>query len=1338
VYAWNAGGAEIPNDEAWNLNYSGYYIEENLSFDTQDRWDLTGSPSDADGYVGCPVDVDNHSFSYKRKGFPEGNYTINVDGHDDAAQLFVNGTNVWEHNGCCDSHPAVWEGILGADDEVEFRVTEAFSGSLGKLSFVECPGDDIVFVKADATGDNNGTSWEHAFNDLQDGIATGFGCAGVTQVWVAAGTYKPTSGDDRSKSFEMRNNLAIYGGFEGTEDPQTFNLADRNFITNETILSGDIGVQNDSTDNSQNVVRSNNNDNTAMLDGFTIRQGQADLGVGRGGGVLVINGTTVIKNCHITDNYALGGAGISIEGINAQPTLQNCTLEGNRSLGGGGGAIVGFGAKPVFETCTFSGNQGGLGGGVSVFSNGSNPVFNNCIFQGNTSLDNGGGVSSIAEAMPAFNNCSFTQNTAAGNGGGVYSTGNPISFNDCSFSQNSAVESGGGIYGSGLLLTFNNCEFTQNSTDGFGGAINGLIELIITDCLFEGNSAPDAVGGAINFGNSPGTISGTSFINNSALGAGAIGHFAFAPNSITTTLTNCNFHGNTATSGGGAIFNGFSNTEGSVEMNFEGCTFRDNSVFDGTDQGAGGAILVAKVGHNVTLTNCLLDGNNALGTADIGGGAILAFEGMVTVVNSTLVNNGSATQGGAASVSENGAVSFKNSILWNNAAVTDNSIYNGEGGVASAEYSLIHDDMCPANVTCGDGMLYNIDPLFADVTDYHLQPCSPVIDAGTNDGAPGTDLDGNPRPFSPGGFDPAMTDMGCYEYSISEDLCATCTTVAFAGEDAVILAGETYTLADATAENYTGLAWSTSGDGTFDDENAVNPTYFPGPDDNNNGSVILTLSLEGLSSCGTGDTDAMTLMLNSPPTVEILSPMEGDLLYSNPVAVEGTAADVDGNLAEVYVMVNDGDWMLANGTETWDGELTLVPGENQIMAKAVDAQGLESDVEMVTVTLSVQVIPLSEGWSIISSYLNPVEPDMAMVMSNVGIPGNIVFMNGKSGILWPEFGINTIGDWNVFEGYKVKVVQPDELIIGGNKLADNSVSFGPGFHYIPVLSDMPAPIDEVFADPENDIVYLFDQATTQIYWPDGGIFTLEELTPGRGYPASFLNDVTLNFPDYQNLKSSFIPEGIVQSNDAPWNFAKTGNYHQVSISRSALESLEGVEYIGAFDANGICVGASKVDITTGNILLTVYGDDPISAEKDGALESEILTFKAHQPGNPDLELSPVFSTKMPESTGRYADNGLSMITGFKATSTGFGEGLARISVELFPNPARETVTLVCPDYTSLGKWQVEFVNTGGELVEKVKLTGQSTSINLERFARGVYFVKVTSQNTTVIEKLVIK
>lgn len=51
-----------------------------------------------------------------------------------------------------------------------------------------------------------------------------------------------------------------------------------------------------------------------------------------------------------------------------------------------------------------------------------------------------------------------------------------------------------------------------------------------------------------------------------------------------------------------------------------------------------------------------------------------------------------------------------------------------------------------------------------------------------------------------------------------------------------------YTLSGATASNYSSVSWTTSGDGSFNNASALNPTYTPGPNDLSNGTVTLTLT----------------------------------------------------------------------------------------------------------------------------------------------------------------------------------------------------------------------------------------------------------------------------------------------------------------------------------------------------------------------------------------------------------------------------------------------------------------------------------------------------------------
>lgn len=90
-----------------------------------------------------------------------------------------------------------------------------------------------IFIKHDATGKSNGSSWENAYTDLQ--VALENAISG-DQLWISAGTYKPPGPTPDSSHFVVDKEIAIYGGFLGTESA----LEDRDWNTNLTILSGDI------------------------------------------------------------------------------------------------------------------------------------------------------------------------------------------------------------------------------------------------------------------------------------------------------------------------------------------------------------------------------------------------------------------------------------------------------------------------------------------------------------------------------------------------------------------------------------------------------------------------------------------------------------------------------------------------------------------------------------------------------------------------------------------------------------------------------------------------------------------------------------------------------------------------------------------------------------------------------------------------------------------------------------------------------------------------------------------------------------------------------------------
>ena len=102
------------------------------------------------------------------------------------------------------------------------------------------------YVKYNASGNSDGSSWTDAFTDLQSALAIS---TYNDTIFVAAGTYKP--GTSTSDRFTLPVGGIILGGFKGDENPIDQAVIDaRDFTANETILSGDV----------------NGNDNPNILD----------------------------------------------------------------------------------------------------------------------------------------------------------------------------------------------------------------------------------------------------------------------------------------------------------------------------------------------------------------------------------------------------------------------------------------------------------------------------------------------------------------------------------------------------------------------------------------------------------------------------------------------------------------------------------------------------------------------------------------------------------------------------------------------------------------------------------------------------------------------------------------------------------------------------------------------------------------------------------------------------------------------------------------------------------------------------------------------------------------
>ncbi|MFN8289053.1 MAG: right-handed parallel beta-helix repeat-containing protein [Chitinophagaceae bacterium] len=362
----------------------------------------------------------------------------------------------------------------------------------------------VRYVKPIASGTGDGSSWANASSGLQDMIDAS---ASGDELWVAAGTYLPSRdpfgnaapADPRDKTFFTKDGVKIYGGFNGTETA----VNQRNWNTNITILSGDIGTPLINTDNCYHVIVSAHNGLSTVLDGLTITSGNADgpdfillpgfIVVSRydGGGIFLGTSSVSISNCNFSANTAAGGGGAISCYVSSSPVITNTVFTGNQANGSNGGAIDSFwGGTPVLTSCTFRSNSA-IGNGGAINCDG-HLTLTNCSFIDHTAGNYGGAVFAPDAAI---SNCLFSGN-AANFAGALYVSGAATRADHCVFINNSAVVDGGALLANcPLVLKLN--FFYNNRSNVYGGAISktGLSTDSVIQCVFKNNTA--AKGGAL-------------------------------------------------------------------------------------------------------------------------------------------------------------------------------------------------------------------------------------------------------------------------------------------------------------------------------------------------------------------------------------------------------------------------------------------------------------------------------------------------------------------------------------------------------------------------------------------------------------------------------------------------------------------------------------------------------------------------------------------------------------------------------------------------------------------------------------------------------------------------
>ena len=536
------------------------------------------------------------------------------------------------------------------------------------------------------------------------------------------------------------------------------------------------------------------------------------------------------------------------------------------------------------------------------------------------------------------------------------------------------------------------------------------------------------------------------------------------------------------------------------------------------------------------------------------------------------------------------------------------------------------------------------------------------------------------------------------------------------------------------AQHYANIQWSTTGDGTFNNASSLSPVYVPGPQDITARQATLTIAAGSISPCTTGASDQVKMIIDVPYVIS--SSVNNQLLQVGKMLV------FTFNVASAQP--GEYKWY-ANGNEIpgQTGSILIIfdvmpANAGEYQAVFTNSCGVvESDIAMVTLLQPyAQQLTIPEGWSGISSFVTPLNPALETVFSPIA--NDLILMANNSGIYWPGQNLNTLGNLEITEGYKIKMQNSAQVAVSGNvRYPLSALTIPAGWSYLPVNTPCEENVEQFAAYPQ--ITMIKEIAGTGIYWPEMGINTIGNLIPGKAY--FILNNsaspLVMKYQGCNGFKTSMVmPVSAVTS---PWPMvAATPVTHVFGFTREALAEFTDGDLIGAFDAKGNCVGAMQVDKMQYTNTLIVFGADNTDEFARGIDLGERVRFRSlRQLENAEVEMEVAFASRN-ASDGYFTENGISVIDRAAACATGIENQTSAdaAQIKVYPNPTRGELVISLGNI-SLRDASVVITNQNGQVMLRQELVESNTQLNLENLPRGIYHLRITTGALVKVERIIL-
>ena len=375
---------------------------------------------------------------------------------------------------------------------------------------------------------------------------------------------------------------------------------------------------------------------------------------------------------------------------------------------------------------------------------------------------------------------------------------------------------------------------------------------------------------------------------------------------------------------------------------------------------------------------------------------------------------------------------------------------------------------------------------------------------------------------------------------------------------------------------------------------------------------------------------------------------------------------------------------------------------------------------------AAHIIEIPQGWSGISSYIQPTVTLMDFVLNP--IIDELILLYNFGGMYFPGQNIFTLGEWNSHSGYVVKVTQDVSLPIDGVETPDKSLLLNEGWSIMPVLSSYSFDVAGLFGF-STALVLVKEVAGSGVYWPQFGINTLGFVQPGKSYFVLMNAPAIINF-GISSTKSHYDakPAEIINS---PWNAVVPGPASHVVAFRLAENVFQKGDIVGGFNTDGTCTGLVQLTDADAPFALTVFGNTAYALLANGLESGEAISYRLYRPSTGEtFSLEVRYNTAM--NTGNFENNGLSEVKSVKLAPVGVSD-ISPLKVSIYPNPNDGTFTIDGNGEQT----ELKIFNAFGEQVYSSEAL-LPHKVDLSYQAGGVYFIKITSAKGGYYGKLIIK